>query len=295
MKFFIIDWSGFLYRAYYAYPQMSDKDWHNINVVYWFFRMLLKIISENPDYLLIARDSPVKTFRHQSFPEYKANRKKMEDDFKNQIPITQEITNTLWIPNLVIDTYEADDIIATLTKRFKSNQDIVIDIYSSDKDLKQLLDNNVFCVDPLKWIRTDTKLFLQEFMFNPQHILDYLALTWDSADNIKWVSWIWPKKASELIKKYWTIDWIYSHIDEIPWDLKDKLEQSKQEAYKSRDLIQLHDIQDLKDKSISDFSLDLDFNKYKKVLVEDYWFSSFAKLLDELKKKIESPIQNSLF
>lgn len=295
MKFFIIDWSGFLYRAYYAYPQMSDKDGHNINVVYWFFRMLLKIISENPDYLLIARDSPVKTFRHQSFPEYKANRKKMEDDFKNQIPITQEITNSLSIPNLVIDTYEADDIIATLSKKFKSDQNLVIDIYSSDKDLKQLLDNNVFCVDPLKWIRTDTKLFLQEFMFNPEYILDYLALTWDSADNIKWVAWIWPKKASELIKKYNTIDWIYSHIDEISWDLKDKLEQSKQEAYKSRDLIQLHDIQDLQDKNISDFRLNLDFNKYKKILVEDYWFSSFAKLLDELKKKIESPIQNSLF
>lgn len=295
MKFFIIDWSGFLYRAYYAYPQISDKDWHNINVVYWFFRMLLKIIWENPDYFVIARDSPVKTIRHESFPEYKANRKKMEDDFKRQIPLTQELTNALWIPNLVVDTYEADDIIATLTKKYKSDQDLIIDIYSSDKDLKQLLDRNVFCIDPLKWIRTDTKLFLQEFMFDPKYILDYLALTWDSADNIKWVAWIWPKKASELIKKYNDIDWIYSHIDEISWDIKDKLIQNKEEAYTSRDLIQLHDIETLNEETISNFKLDLDFNKYKKILIEEYWFNSFEKPLNELKKKFETPTQNSLF
>ncbi|MCF7834530.1 5'-3' exonuclease [Candidatus Gracilibacteria bacterium] len=295
MKFFIIDGSGFLYRAYYAYPQISDKDGHNINVVYGFFRMLLKIIGENPDYFVIARDSPVKTIRHESFPEYKANRKKMEDDFKRQIPLTQELTNALGIPNLVVDTYEADDIIATLTKKYKSDQDLIIDIYSSDKDLKQLLDRNVFCIDPLKGIRTDTKLFLQEFMFDPKYILDYLALTGDSADNIKGVAGIGPKKASELIKKYNDIDGIYSHIDEISGDIKDKLIQNKEEAYTSRDLIQLHDIETLNEETISNFKLDLDFNKYKKILIEEYGFNSFEKPLNELKKKFETPTQNSLF
>lgn len=295
MKFFIIDWSGFLYRAYYAFPQLTDKDWHNINVVYGFFRMLLKIFNENPDYLVICRDSPVKTIRHDSYPEYKANRKKMDDDFKNQIPLTQEIVQHLWIPNLVVNWYEADDIIATLANNIGTNSDIIIDIYSSDKDLKQLLKNNVFCIDPMKWIRMDTKLFLQEFTFQPEYILDYLALTGDSADNIKWVAWIWPKKALDLIKRYQTIDNIYLHIDEITWDIKDKLISCKEEAYHSRDLIKLHDIQDIKNKDISDFKLDLDFDKYKKTLVNEYNFSSFEKQLDELKKKLQTPMQNSLF
>jgi len=295
MKLFIIDWSGFLYRAYYAFPQLADKDWHNINVVYGFFRMMIKIFNDNPDYLVICRDSPVKTIRHESYAEYKANRKKMDDDFKNQIPLTQVIVNQLGIPNLVVNWYEADDIIATLANNLKSNPDLIIDIYSSDKDLKQLLGNNVFCVDPMKWIRTDTKLFLQEFTFQPQYILDYLALTGDSADNIKWVTGIWPKKALDLIRKYQTIDNIYSHINEISWDIKDKLINSKEEAYHSRDLIRLHNIQDLKEKNILDFKLDLDFDKYKKTLVNEYNFSSFDKQLDELKKRLNTPMQNSLF
>ncbi len=295
MKLLIIDWSWFLYRAYYAFPQLTDKDGHNINVVYWFFRMLLKIFHEDPDYLVICWDSPVKTLRHEAYEEYKANRKKMDDDFKNQIPLTQSIVSQLSIPNLMVNWYEADDIIATLANNFKSDPNLVIDIYSSDKDLKQLLGSNVFCVDPMKWIRTDTKSFLQEFTFQPQYILDYLALTGDSADNIKWVWWIWPKKALDLIKKYQTIDNIYEHIDEISWDIKDKLIASKQEAYHSRGLIELHDIQDIKAKPISDFKLFLDFERYKNTLVNEYNFSSFDKQLDDLKKKLCTPTQNSLF
>jgi DNA polymerase-1 len=100
-------------------------------------------------------------------------------------------------------------------KAHKHTPDLIIDIYSSDKDLKQLLDVNVFEVDPIKGITVDTKNFLQEFMFEPIYILDYLALVGDSADNIKGVPGIGPKQASELIKKYKTIDGIYAHIDEI--------------------------------------------------------------------------------
>jgi DNA polymerase I len=142
---------------------MTDKDGHNVNVVYGFFRMLFKIFQEKPDYLVIAWDSPVKTLRHEAYPEYKANRKKMDDDFKNQIPWTQQIVEQLSIPNVVIPTYEADDIIYTLAKKYGTHTDIVIDIYSSDKDLKQLLSDNVFCVDAMKSITTTPALFIKEF------------------------------------------------------------------------------------------------------------------------------------
>jgi DNA polymerase I len=274
---------------------MTDKDGHNVNVVYGFFRMLMKIFQEKPDYFVITRDSPVKTLRHEVYPEYKANRKKMDDDFKNQIPVTKDIVAQLWIPNLIVPTYEADDIIYTLAKKYSADKNIIIDIYSSDKDLKQLLDVNVFCVDAMKSIKTTPELFVKEYGFDPKHILEYLALVGDSADNIKWITWIWPKKASDLIQKYQTIDNVYAHIDEITGDVKQKLIDGKEDAYKSRGLIELKPITEIENTDLKNFALELDFPKYKKVLVEEYHFNSFEKTIDELKKKLQNPVQVGLF
>lgn len=274
---------------------MIDKDGHNVNVVYWFFRMLMKIFQEKPDYLVITRDSPVKTLRHQEYPEYKANRKKMDDDFKNQIPWTKDIVEKLSIPNITVPTYEADDIIYTLAKKYGEHKDVQIDIYSSDKDLKQLLSDNVFCVDAMKSITTTTELFIKEYGFEPKHILEYLALVGDSADNIKGINGIWPKKASDLIQKYQTIDNIYAHIDEITGDVKQKLIDGKEDAYKSRGLIELKEVQEVKDSALDHFKLEFDFTTYKKVLVSDYQFNSFEKTIEELKKKLQNPVQIWLF
>lgn len=295
MKFFLIDWSSFLYRAYYAFPPMNDKDGHNVNVVYGFFRMLMKIFQEKPDYFVITRDSPVKTLRHEEYPEYKANRKKMDDDFKHQIPITKDIVDQLWIPSLIVPTYEADDIIYTLAMKYKADKAMMIDIYSWDKDLKQLLDVNVFCIDSMKGIKTNEELFVKEYWFDPIYILDYLALVGDSADNIKWITWIWPKKASDLIQKYQTIDNIYTHLDEITGDVKQKLIDGKDDVYMSRGLIELKPITEIENTDLKNFALELDFPKYKKVLVEQYHFNSFEKTLDELKKKLQNPVQIWLF
>ena len=121
-----------------------------MNVIYGFFRMFMKILQEKPEYLVITWDAPTKTQRHDEYPEYKANRKKMDDDFKNQVPVTKEIVEKLGIPNLVMPGYEADDIIYTLTEKYGKDKNLIIDIYSSDKDLKQLLDDNVFCLDAMK-------------------------------------------------------------------------------------------------------------------------------------------------
>ena len=274
---------------------MTDKDGHNVNVVYGFLRMLMKIFQEKPDYLVITWDSPVKTFRHEAYVEYKANRKKMDDDFKNQIPWTKDIVAQLWIPSLIMPWYEADDIIYTLAKKYSEDKTIRIDIYSWDKDLKQLLSDNIFCVDSMKSVTTTVPLFIKEYGFEPIYILDYLALVWDSADNIKWIQWIWPKKASDLIQKYQTIDNIYSHIDEISGDVKQKLIDGKEDAYTSRGLIELKELDEVKDADIKNFVLELDFVKYKKILVDEHHFASFEKTIDELKKHLQMPVQGWLF
>ena len=274
---------------------MSDYDGHNVNVVYGFFRMLMKIFQEKPDYLVITWDSPVKTLRHEEYPEYKANRKKMDDDFKNQIPRTKDIVAQLWIPSLIVPTYEADDIIYTLAMKYKQESNMTIDIYSWDKDLKQLLTHNVSCVDTMKNITSTPELFVKEYWFDPIYILDYLALVWDSADNIKWIAWIWPKKASDLIQKYQTIDNIYAHLDELHGDVKQKMIDGKEDVYKSRGLIQLKFIPEIESTDIKDFALQLDFATYKKILVDEHHFNSFGKLIDELKKQLQMPVQTWLF
>ena len=292
-KFYLIDWSGFLYRAYYAFPDMPDKDWHNINTVYWFFRMILKMFLEKPDYFMIARDAPSKTHRHEAYPEYKANRAKAPDDFKIQIPIVQEITNELWIPNIVFPWYEADDIIASIVTKFRTDSDLICNVFSADKDLKQLLDENVIFTDPSKWITYKTNDFIQEFWFEPKYILDYLALIWDNADNIRWVPWIWPKWASDLIKEYKTIENIYENIDWISWKTKEKLIEWKEFAENAKKLIQLEISSEIGEIWLEKYKLDIDFNNYKKTLVEKYNFWSMEKVITEIKNKYQMPQQTS--
>ncbi len=294
-KFYLIDWSWFLYRAYYAFPEMPDQDGHNINTVYWFFRMLIKIFHEKPDYFVIARDAPTKTHRHEYYPEYKANRVKAPDDFKLQIPIVQDITKNLWIPNLVMPWFEADDIIASLTKFFQKEDWIICNIFSADKDLKQLLCENVIFTDPSKQATYKTTDFIQEFGFEPQYILDYLALIWDNADNIKWVPWIWPKWASLLVQKYNTIENIYSNLDEIWWSTKEKLIKWVDFATNAKKLISLEYAPQVELFSIDDFKLDIDFYNYQKVLIQENHFNSMEKALIDLKNLYQKPQQSSLF
>jgi DNA polymerase-1 len=168
-------------------------------------------------------------------------------------------------------------------------------IFSSDKDLKQLLDENVIFTDPGKWIQYKTKDFIQEYLFDPEYILDYLALIWDSADNIKWVPWIWPKWASTLIQKYKTIENIYDNIENIVWSIKDKLIEWKEEAFKAKGLIELEYVPEIDSIDLEQYKFDIDFNKYNEILVKEQNFGSMEKVITELKNKFYMPQQSSLF
>ena len=161
--FFLIDGFAFLYRAYYAVPEMKNFEGKNLNAVYGFLRMILKRMAKRPDYLVITRDSPEETFRHQQYSDYKAQRKKMEDDFKDQIPLLRQIVDQLAIPSVAIPGYEADDILASFVRKYKQDPDIEFHLYSGDKDLKQVLDERIFIIDPVKDIPYKKQDFLNEF------------------------------------------------------------------------------------------------------------------------------------
>ena len=294
-KIMLIDGSGFLFRAWYAIAPIYNQDWKNINVVFGFSRMMLKLLLEKPDYFVIAWDSPVKTKRHEEYEEYKANRKKMEDEFKSQIPLVKELVNALWIPNITAPWYEADDIVSTLVSNYKDIPGLYLQVYTSDKDLKQFLAENIQIQDSLKNQTTSLLDFEKEYGFEPKRIVDYLALIWDAADNIKWVSWIGPKKALTLVQKYWTVENIYNHLEELTPDLRAKLEEDKESAFFSKHLIELLEVPDLKGKNIEDLSLKIDFNSRERILIEERKFNSMKKVYDELKKLYTQPQQLWLF
>ena len=292
-SFFLFDWFAFLYRAYYAFPEIKNSKWQNINAVYWFLRMLIKRLNKKPDYITITRDAPQKTFRHELAPDYKATRKKMDEDFILQIPLIQNIIKDLWITSQIVPWFEADDIIASFVNHYK-NLDLSMYIYSADKDLKQLLTDWVFIVDPIKDLPYQKKDFLSEFWFEPQYIVDYLALLWDSADNIKWVTWIGEKKAQNLIQHYWTIENIYEHINELDNIEFKILKEQKEEAFFSKKMIQLANI-DLSKTKLEDFKFSFDWNKYIDIICNQNWIKWLEKPLKEIKKELEKPQQLGLF
>lgn len=183
----IVDGSGFLFRAWYAFPSMPNAEGQNQNVIYGFIRMMIKLLLEQPEYFVICRDSPVKTKRKELYEDYKANRAKIDDEFRQQIPLVMELVNELGIPNIVAPGYEADDSIGTLAMLYQENPELLIQVFSSDKDLKQLLKDNIVVTDPLKQTTTTISDFEREFGFAASSIVDYLALIGDAADNVKGV------------------------------------------------------------------------------------------------------------
>lgn len=289
----LIDGFAVLYRAYYAFPPMIQNE-QNLNAVYGFLRMILKRLSHKPDYLGIARDSKEKTFRHKLLPSYKATRKKMDDDFISQIGIIRSIIEEIGIFWMEYPGYEADDLLASFAKKFQPDSDLEIYVYSGDKDLKQILDDRIAIVDLAKDLPYQTKDFLQDFGFEPKYIVDYLALLGDAADNVKGVTGIWTKTALGLIQKYHTIEKLYESLPELTKHTKELLETQKEDAFFAKKMIQLSFLE-LNDYQLSDFSFSFQYEKFAEVLCKKYGFTSLEKVLLDLKKKYEQPVQLGLF
>ena len=255
--------------------------------------MLLKRLNKKPDYIAIAWDAPQKTFRHELAPDYKATRKKMDDDFISQIPVIQNIIKELWIISQIAPWFEADDVLASFTWKYKS-PDLAMYLYSADKDLKQLLDDGIYIVDPVKDLPYQKKDFLAEFWFEPKYIVDYLALLWDSADNIKWVTWIWEKKAQSLVQHYGTIENMYEHLNELENAESAILESQKENAFFSKKMIQLTDV-DLSGTELDNYKFNFDWSKYIDIICNQNWIKWLEKPLTEMKKEFEKPQQVGLF
>lgn len=233
---YIIDGHAQIYRAFYALEGLTAPDGRPVNAIFQFTRMLIHLIKEkNPDYLIVVFDAPGKNFRHKMFPEYKANRKPTPPDLKAQIPAIIDIVEKYNIPTIAVPDYEADDIIGALSKK-ASSQSVKTVIVSGDKDLAQLLDENVSQYDPRKNKFTTLESFTEENGFGPEKLVDLMGLWGDTADNIPGVAGIGQKIGRELIIKYKTLEDLLDRAGEIKGKRGEVLLKSKEVALLSKKL-----------------------------------------------------------
>lgn len=241
---YILDSYGLIFRCYFAFINrpLTNAAGQNISALFGFFRNLHALFEHyKPKMLIAAFDSKTLTFRHKMYAEYKATRNKTPEDLHAQVPWIEDILNVLGVPVLQCDGYEADDIIATVTKKCAENGR-PCRILSGDKDLMQLVDENTLILKPDHadvWKLTGEAGVTAEWGVKPSQLLDLLSLYGDSADNIPGVKGIGVKTAGKLLNDYGDLDGIYSHMEEIKGAVKQKLSDGKENAYFSRDLVRL--------------------------------------------------------
>ena len=235
----IIDGFSFLFRAYHAVRDLTRSDGLHTNALFGFANMLVKVTHDlKPDFYTVALDSPGKTFRHELYYEYKANRKEMDEEMAQQMPFFEPLISSFGVHSLAIDGIEADDIIASMVKKYKDKYKITI--VSSDKDLMQLLGDNVVMLDTMKNRTIGVEEVNEKFGVTPNKVIQVQALIGDTSDNIPGVPSIGPKTASQLIEKFGDLQGIYDNIAEVKRDkLRDKLIEHKDNAFISQKLVTL--------------------------------------------------------
>ncbi len=246
----IIDTFGFFFRNYYALPQLSNSQGFPTGLLTGFANFIYAIKTEHDtDYLLFALDSKGKNFRHDIDPNYKANRPEAPEDLKKQLPVAIAWVKKMGFKCYEQEGFEADDIIASAV-RFAKSHDIKVRIVTHDKDLYQLIDDGrVVIYDPMKKSEIDSEKCFEKFGVYPNKINEYLSLVGDVADNIPGVKGIGPKGAKKLLDEYGSVEEVYANLEKIANPrVKSMLEEGRNNAFLSHQLVRLDDSLALEDK-----------------------------------------------
>lgn len=317
-RFLIVDGHALIYRAYHAFPELTDSTGMLVNAVYGFIRIFLTILRDmRPVYVAVCFDSKEKTIRAQDYAEYKAHRPEMPDDLKPQIEVIKSIVNSLNVPTFAKPGLEADDLIGSITHQLynpNSSQDVVIRgdrpltiILTGDKDLLQLIDDDIRVFIPSRSrkqgdIEYNPSLVKRILGVKPDQIVDLKALMGDSSDNIPGVRGVGTKTATALIQSYATLDGVYSAVDKYQQSGKyqspltkavvSKLVSDRENAYLSQRLSRIDRSQRL------DFTIEncrvvkYDKEQATQILLR-YGFKSLTALLP--KDEFEMSVQDALF
>lgn len=275
----LIDANSLIHRAFHAIPPLTTSKGELVNAVYGFASTLLKVFAElKPDYVVACFDTPEPTFRHEAFAEYKATRVEMDKALSPQFAYTQEILKAFSIPFYAIAGFEADDLIGTLAKKSledgKKVDEVVI--VSGDKDSLQLVTDKVKVYMPGRtWADTtlyDVSRVEKRFGLSPEKLCDLKALAGDPSDNVPGVSGIGEVTATKLIQEFGNLDNLYKNLDKLPQNLRIKLENAREQAFLSRQLVTI----------LKEIPVKLDLEKAR---LKDYDRDKVIRILKDLEFK----------
>lgn len=237
---YLIDGSGFIFRAFHALPVLTRSDGTPVNAVLGFTNMLMKILTEaDVDHLAVIFDSARRNFRHDIYPDYKANRPPPPPELIPQFPLMREACEAFNVPSIELVGYEADDLIASYTQAV-IQQGADVTIVSSDKDLMQLIGPNVRMFDPMKNKFIGNAEVEIKFGVRPEQVVDVQALAGDSSDNIPGVPGIGLKTAMQLIQEFGSLHELLNRLHEIPQaKRRETLQQNTKDALLSYQLVTL--------------------------------------------------------
>ncbi len=293
---YLIDGSGFIFRAYHALPPMTRHDGTPINAVVGFSNMLFKLLkdlddAERPSHLACIFDRARKTFRNDIYADYKAHRPPAPEDLVPQFPIIRDTVSAFNVPAIDSDGYEADDIIATYARRAEA-QGFQVTIVSSDKDLMQLVDDRIALFDSMKNRHIGRAEVFEKFGVGPEKVIEIQALAGDSADNVPGVPGIGVKTAALLISEYGDLDSLLERAGEIKQTKRrEKLIEFADMARISRQLVTLEcDVPGLPD--IDSLKVrDIDAESLLPFLEEQGMRSLQAKILSHMGNEAPAGLQ----
>ena len=275
-RLFLIDGSSYIYRAYYAIRHLSNSQGMATNAIYGFTNMLLKVVREHqPDRLAVIFDSKGPTFRKDLYPEYKANRSAMPEDLVPQIPYIKRVVDAFNMPGIELAGYEADDIIATLAKKFAA-KGMAVTVVTGDKDLMQIVNDRVCLLDTMKDKVSGPAEVVERFG-GADKVVEVQALAGDSSDNVPGVPGIGEKTAKALIDEFGDIETLLASLDQLKGKRRENLENFADQARLSKQLVTL----------IDDLPLNLDEHDFalsepnREALTELFKECEFHKLLQE--------------
>ncbi len=275
---FLIDGHSYIYRAYYAIRSLSTRSGFPTNAIFGFANMLLKVLREQkPTYVAMVLDSPGTTFRHQLYPEYKANRPPMPEDLVLQMPRIDDLIAAFRVQAIRVPGMEADDIIATLAHIYAGKVDKVV-IVSSDKDLMQLITDKVVMLDTMKDRWVDEEAVVEKFGVKPSQVVQVQALMGDPSDNIPGLAGVGPKTAGKLIARFGSVEGLLEHSEEVGGKIGEQLPHQMEELRTSLSLVTLKNDVPV-DQTLDDLAVsDLDTQAVRALFEE----LEFARLVNEL-------------
>ncbi|GAB4221898.1 MAG: DNA polymerase I [Francisella sp.] len=278
-KIVLVDGSSYLFRAFHALPHLTNSHGEPTGAIIGVINMLKKLPKMyDTEYIAVVFDAKGKNFRHQIYPEYKANRKEMDDELRVQIKPLQNIIKKMGFPVIIKEGVEADDVIGTLANTLHK-QGYQIIISTGDKDMAQLVTDNVILYDSMKNITTDISGVIQKYQINPSQFVDYLALMGDSSDNIPGVPGVGPKTAIKWLKEYNNIDGVIANQDKIKGKVGENLRNNIDLLKLSYQLATIKCDLDL-DITIEDLKCKKADEKYLIDIFRRYEFKSLLKEFD---------------